>query len=96
VLTSKPCANPIMGFERSMKPHELNVIFNIKGSKIVLVHKNDISYYPASVADLKYTNSMKDMIPEFNYYFTDVFDTDVLFKILKFRMLRKIKRFIKK
>jgi len=93
VLTSKPCENPLLGFERAMKPHELNIIFNIKGSSIFLVRKEDILFYPGSVADLKNTNSIKDLIPEFSYYYTDIFDTDILFKILKFRMRNKIKRY---
>lgn len=96
VLTSKPCINPIISFERSMKPHELNIIFNNIGKGISLTHKKNILFYPKTVAELKSTNSMKYFIPEYNYYFTNVFDSNILIKILKFRLLIKIKSYLKK
>jgi len=96
VLTSKACRNPIKSFKRTMKPQELNIIYNIGGSDFHLVKKENVLSYPNSVADLKNTNAMMRYIPDFSFYFTNLPDTHILIKILKFRLASKIKKLFRK
>lgn len=91
VLTTKACKDPILSFARTMKPHELNLIFNIKGSEIFLTKTENILKYPNSVAELKSTDSSKNFIPEFNFYFTNIIDTKIMLKILKYKLINKFK-----
>jgi hypothetical protein len=85
VLTSKNVSNPVLGFERTMKPIEMNVVYNIPGNDLVLARREDVSLKPASI---------EKFISEFTYFYRNVFDTDVLLKILFSRAKNKIKSFL--
>lgn len=90
VLTTKLCKKSILSFKRSMKPHELNIVFNLEGEEIFLSRKEDVLYYPKSVNNIKYNRTIKDFINEYNYFYRNVFETNILFKIIKFRLWNKI------
>lgn len=96
VLTTKSCAKYIMGFERSMKPHELNVIYNIQGKEIFLARKEDVLFYPSNRKHLKYNRTTQDFINEYTYFYNNVFDTTVLMKIFRFRIKNKIEMIFNK
>ncbi|HLO59731.1 MAG TPA: glycosyltransferase [Bacteroidales bacterium] len=42
VITSKPTKNKLQTFQRALKPHEMNLIFNLKGDDISFARKEDI------------------------------------------------------
>lgn len=96
VLTTKPCAKTVLSFERSLKPHELNIIYNLKGEEIFLAKKEDVLFYPTTVDHLKYNRTTQDFINEFTYFYKNAFDTDVLMRVFKYRVLNKIKALFNK
>lgn len=88
VITSKTCKNYIAGFERSMKPHEMNVIMDIRGEELVLAKRDDI---------IIQQQTMEEFINEYTYFYKNIFDTDVLINLIKSRFKKRIKSyFIKK
>jgi hypothetical protein len=57
VLSRIPGAKNILKFDRVMKPHELNIIFNLEGDRIFLAKRNDllsINHTDAFIDDLVY------------------------------------------
>ncbi len=96
VLTTKPCKKYIKGFERSLKPHELNIIYNLSGNEIFLAKKEDVLFYPKTVDELKYGRTTQDFINEYSYFYNNTFDTDVLLKLFKVKINKKIKSYFKK
>lgn len=95
VLTSKLCRNPVLSFERSMKPHELNIIFDIQGNDIFLVRSADVLFFPNSLDELLFNRNITEYIREFSYYHVNVFSTDILLRILKSRIGDRMKRFFR-
>jgi hypothetical protein len=82
VLTSKPCKSQLFGFERSLKPHELNIIMNLKGDFFKLARVEDV---------LNTEQKIEDYISDYSYFYTNVFSTDKLIDLLKFRLKNKLK-----
>jgi len=87
ILTSKTCTNYIMGFTRAMKPMEMNIIYNINGNDLVLAKREDV---------LAESLSMDEFEDEFAYFYKNIFDTDILIKLIINRMKRRIKSILKK
>ncbi len=42
VITSKPSSNPIKGFKRALKPHDMNIIMELPGEDICLSKTEDV------------------------------------------------------
>lgn len=96
ILTSKPCREFIYGFERALKPHELNVAFNLKGIELRFAKRSDVLFYPKNANELKYNKSIQDYISEYSYFYTNVFDTQILIRLLKHRIKKKLNSYFKK
>ncbi len=79
VITSRPCHNPIKGFRRALKPHEVNVIFNLEGTELSLCKKEDI-------IDRKMNSA--ERLSEFKYFYTSFIRGT---KFLVYRYFRKRK-----
>ena len=60
VITSKPSKKKIMGFKRALKPHDLNVLMNLKGEELVLCKKEDL---------LPFKNKYKKTLTDYLYYY---------------------------
>lgn len=82
VITGRPVRNAIFQYEKSMKPHEMNVIMDIRGEDISLAKIDDVIMAP---------QTMKGFLSEFAYFYTSLFSTDKLIEILKYRIKNKIK-----
>jgi hypothetical protein len=61
IITSKYARNPVRGFKRSLKPHDMNIIFNLEGDDLVLCSTADSS-------PLRY-NTRKEVM-KYKYFFT--------------------------
>jgi len=97
VITSKKCKKRIIGFERAMKPAELNVVYNIPGTELSFAKSEDVIFDSKTIDDLIFkTMAVEEFIDIYNYFYTNVFDTKVLFKILKFRLKNKFRNIFKK
>lgn len=87
VLTTKKCSNPVMTFERSLKPHELNVFYNIPGEDIFLCKTEDL------LQD-SYLNS--DLLRDFPYFYRENYNrrelTMFIKQLLKMKWLRLISK----
>jgi len=96
VITSKNCKNSIKGYERAMKPAELNIVYNIPGTELNLTRSEDVIFDSKTIEDLIFKSmDINEFIENYNYYYTNVFDTKILFKILKFRILNKFRNVFK-
>ncbi len=87
VLTSKSCKNPLMGFARAMKPMEMNIINNISGSDLVLAKREDVTINSLN---------MDEFEDEYAYFYKNIFDTNILVKLISNRAKRRIKSIFKK
>ncbi len=97
VLTSKQCKKRIYGYERAMKPTELNIIYNIPGNELSLARSEDLIFSSKTIEDLIFKSmSIEKFINDHNYYYTNVFDTKMLIKLLKFRIKNKIRIIFRK
>jgi hypothetical protein len=83
-LTSKSCRNPIISFERTMKPQELNIVFNIKGDELRLADVRDI---------IQEKQSIEDFVNEYAYYFRNILDTKTLFDIIVARLKNRVRKY---
>jgi hypothetical protein len=93
VLTSKKCKSIIKGFERTMKPAELNIIYNLPGNDIKLAKRDDVILNLNHEDYLLYNSkNIKTFIKDYSYYYRNVFDTKILWDILKFRIVSKLKK----
>jgi hypothetical protein len=58
VITSRPVKKYITGYQRSLKPHDSNIIFDLKGNEFFLCEKSDIlekkASYAKRISDFKY------------------------------------------
>ncbi len=81
LLTTKKSRNILHGYAREMKPHEMNVIFNIPGRDIVLCRKDEL--IPESGRDKILT-----YVKKFNYYYRNVFSFKELMRFALFRVYR--------
>lgn len=61
ILTTKPVKKSIHSFTRALKPHDLNVLMDLKGNDIYLCHKSDVLPVENKVIkelnDFKYHNT---------------------------------------
>lgn len=86
VITSRPCHHPIKGYRRALKPHEMNVIFNLEGSDLSLCKKEDII--------LRKMNSA-ERLSEFKYYYTNSIRGTKFFIYRYFRKRKWLQSFFK-
>jgi len=75
LVTSRPSANPVMGFKRALKPHEMNVICNLEGKDFSLSRTEDIrpvaNKFDETIANYKYfytRNPIGWKAQAYNYY----------------------------
>jgi hypothetical protein len=86
VITARPVRESICQFEKSMKPHEMNIVMDIKGQDISLAKSEDVIMAP---------QTMKAFLAEYAYFYTSPFMNNTLIKILKYRIRNKIKTYFK-
>lgn len=79
VITSRPSRNPLKGFRRALKPHEMNIIMDLEGDDFVLCKKEDI---------IISEQDSEALIGEFYYYYTDFIKGT---KFMLYRYFRKNK-----
>ncbi|MEZ5194837.1 MAG: hypothetical protein R2764_00080 [Bacteroidales bacterium] len=97
VLTSKTCKAIIHGFERAMKPQELNIVYNIRGEDFKLARRKDVVFSLQNIKDLIFkTIPAHDYVGLFAYYYTNVPDTRILISILKLRMKNRLRGYLRK
>ncbi|MCB2220091.1 MAG: glycosyltransferase [Bacteroidetes bacterium] len=88
ILTTRPVKKSIRSFERSMKPHEMNVIMKVEGSEIFLAKKEDVIVREPTIPEFS---------KEFAYFYTPIFRTSKLLEIIKYRLKDKyVSRFVRK
>lgn len=83
VLTSRACSDALFSFDRTMKPHEMNVIMNIKGDLIHFVKSENVT---------SRSQNLEEFLEEQTYFHRSIYKTPILLKILKRRLLKKLKR----
>ncbi len=94
VLTSKQCKKSIKGYERAMKPQELNIVYNIEGDEFLLAKKEDVIFSLKDIRNLILRRmKVEEFIKIFNFYYTTVYDTRILINILKLRSKKRIAKF---
>jgi hypothetical protein len=86
VITSRPCNNPIKGFRRALKPHEVNVILNLAGEELYLCKKEDII--------VRKMNS-PERLAEFKYFYTSFIRGTKFLVYRYFRNRKWIQRFFR-
>lgn len=82
VITSKPCSNYILGFERRMKPIEMNIVFNLQGTELKLTQRENIKFRHATT---------QEFINEYTYFYKNIFDTKIMVKVLASRAINRLK-----
>jgi hypothetical protein len=87
VLTSKYCKNFILGFERTLKPIEMNIAYNLPGIELLLTKREDAEFKDSTI---------EKFISEYTYFYRNIFDTNVLVKILASRMKNRIQSVLKR
>ncbi len=91
LLTTKKCTSYVLGFARSLKPHEMNVIFDIQGEEIFLANKKDITPMTRNERAAKF-------ISDFNYFYRATFIMSELMMIFRYKIynyLLRIKRYFR-
>jgi len=88
LLTTKKSTKYLYGYAREMKPHEMNVFFNIPGNDIVLCKKDDLLPETGREKILKF-------VKKFNYYYRSTLSFCELIKFAMFRIYRKLGLFDK-
>lgn len=86
VITARPCSNPIKGFRRALKPHEVNVLLNLEGSEFSLCRKEDIIIRIMDSAE---------RLSEFKYYHTSYIRGTKFFVYRYFRKRKWLQQFFK-
>ncbi|MEN8229371.1 MAG: glycosyltransferase family 2 protein [Bacteroidota bacterium] len=86
VITSRPCSNPIKGYRRALKPHEMNVLLNLEGTELSLCKKEDII--------IRETDSA-ERLAEFKYYHTSYIRGTKFFVYRYFRNRKWLQQFFK-
>jgi hypothetical protein len=87
VITTKKCVNPILSFERSLKPHELNLFYSIPGNDIFLCKTSDL---------LQDTYLNSDLLRDFAYFYRQIFNRRELTMFIKQVIKAKWVRMLKK
>lgn len=83
ILTTRKCKNPILGFDRNMKPHEMNIIMDIQGSAISLAKKENVLMRPKTTGE---------KLEDLNYFYKPMNISSDLLKIILWRFFRRIKK----
>ena len=83
ILTTRTCKNRILGFDRNMKPHEMNIIMNIEGSVISLARKEDVLMRPQTI---------EEKLEDFNFFYKPMNQSSYLLKIILLRVFLRIKK----
>ncbi len=86
VITSRPCNNPIKGYRRALKPHEMNVLLDLEGSDFSLCRKEDVIIQEMDSSE---------RLAEFKYYHTSYLRGTKFFVYRYFRNRKWIQRFFK-
>jgi hypothetical protein len=81
VLTTRPVNKFEIGFERSMKPQEMNVLMNIQGKEIRLAKREDVDLREPNIAEFS---------REFAYFYTPIFRSSKLLEIVRYRLKQKL------
>jgi hypothetical protein len=81
ILTIKPCKNPIFSYARALKPHEINVFYNLKGEDIHLCRTEDV---------LQDEQLKTDIVKNFPYFFRNIYDRREMNLFYKYLLKRKI------
>ncbi len=87
VLTTKKCVNPLMTFERSLRPHELNVFYSISGEDIFFCKTSDL---------LQDSYLNRDLLLDFSYFYRHSFNRRELTMFLKYLLKMKWIHMIRK
>jgi hypothetical protein len=87
ILTTKRCKNPILSFERSLKPQEMNVIFEVVGEDIKLCKREDL---------LQEEYEQEDIVRDFPYLYRHYFNRKELTLFFKMLLIRKLKKILKR
>ncbi len=61
IITSKEAGNPVRGFKRSLKPHDMNIIFNLPGFDLFLCRTDDI---------ISLKRKTRKEVSDYKYFFT--------------------------
>jgi hypothetical protein len=85
LLTTKNCRDYAMGFSRSLKPHDMNIIMDIPGSEIFLCRKEDI-------IPLNGSDKIKKFVSGFNYFYRITLTTPELLMFIRYRAINKFIR----
>ncbi len=91
VITSKPTKAQVESYERSMKPHELNVILGIPGNDLHLSRVKDVLFFPRTPDDLLLMNNMEAFIEEYGYFYRNIYRSKILLKIVSHRFNTRVK-----
>lgn len=83
LLTTKKCRNIIHGYAREMKPHEMNVIFNISGDEIVLCRKDDLLTESRKERVLRFVSG-------FNYFYRTTLSFPELMIFMRYKIFKKM------
>lgn len=87
VLTTKRCTSPVKSYGRHLKPHEMNIIFDIPGSDISLCHCSDLM-------DVSKDNKYHYYISDFSYFYKPLPNRKDIMKFLKYRVNSKLKKIL--
>ncbi|MEZ5082515.1 MAG: hypothetical protein R2750_03575 [Bacteroidales bacterium] len=86
ILTRRNCQNTILTFDRNAKPHEMNIIMDLPGNVFSLAHKDDVEMNEQGLGE---------KMDDFTYFYTFVFNSSYMIKIILYRIISKWKRFFK-
>lgn len=83
ILTTKPCKKAAMRFGRKLKPHEMNVFFNVPGDEIALCRKEDLAGFSRE-------NDPGMYVSDFSYFYRHPLSRRDLMKFLKHAFRKKL------
>lgn len=85
ILTIKKCKNPILTFARDLKPHEMNVLYDIQGGYIALCKVDDL------LEDYHIVEDKPFSIEDFEYHYRPFFRIKELIKFAIQLIKKKLK-----
>ncbi|MFW5700074.1 MAG: hypothetical protein ACOCWM_00155 [Cyclobacteriaceae bacterium] len=89
ILTTKKCTSPVYSFARSLKPHEMNIMFDIQGEDIFLCNKKYIDR-------LVKREKVRKFVSDFNYYYRNILEMNEIMLFVRYKIYNigvKIKGF---
>ncbi len=97
VITSKHCRKKLSGYERALKPHELNIFYNLKGNDFSLARREDVIYDDKTIDDIIFkTKPIEEYIADYTYYHNNVMDSKKMIPIILYRFKNKLFRSFRK